>query len=99
MNTQRYAILSRYTWPAWHGDAQTGIAYIMQGVNMEDDEWQIGRTKIFIKSPESVSTVLLYIWFRVYINLSLAIQVVCRWLTMCKNQEQVLLQELRSQYC
>ena len=26
----------------------------MMSVNMEPDQWQLGRTKVFIKSPESV---------------------------------------------
>ena len=27
----------------------------MSAVNMEPDQWQLGRTKVFVKSPESVS--------------------------------------------
>ena len=33
----------------------------MTAVNMEPDQWQLGRTKVFIKSPESVSVYSL--WF------------------------------------
>ena len=31
----------------------------MMSVNMEPDQWQLGRTKVFIKSPESVSIELI----------------------------------------
>ena len=34
---------------------QQGIAHLMAAVNMERDQWQLGRTKVFVKSPESVS--------------------------------------------
>ena len=27
----------------------------MKAVNMEPDQWQLGRTKVFVKNPESVS--------------------------------------------
>ena len=27
----------------------------MSSVNMEPDQWQLGKTKVFVKSPESVS--------------------------------------------
>lgn len=29
----------------------------MKSVNMEPDQWQLGRTKVFIKNPESVSSI------------------------------------------
>ena len=30
----------------------------MRAVNMEPDQWQMGKTKVFIKAPESVSNSL-----------------------------------------
>lgn len=30
----------------------------MHAVNMERDQWQMGKTKVFIKAPESVSNSL-----------------------------------------
>lgn len=27
----------------------------MNTVNMENDQWQLGKTKVFVKNPESVS--------------------------------------------
>ncbi len=42
----------------------------MSVVNMEPDQWQLGKSKVFVKSPESVSSGLcrfvgvdLWVWF------------------------------------
>ena len=51
VHTCRYALLT----PGWHGRVEDGICHLMTAVNMEPDQWQLGRTKVFIKSPESVS--------------------------------------------
>ena len=51
----RYAILTPETYPYWRGDPRQGITHIMNSVQMEDDQWQLGKTKVFIKNPESVS--------------------------------------------
>ncbi|GAB6019968.1 Unconventional myosin-Ie [Chamberlinius hualienensis] len=50
----RYAILTRETWPKWQGDPRKGINLIMTSVNMETDQFQLGKTKVFIKAPESL---------------------------------------------
>ncbi|CAG9540438.1 unnamed protein product [Cercopithifilaria johnstoni] len=50
----RYAILSPKTWPNYHGDYREGIKIICQTVNMDRDQYQMGKTKIFIKNPESL---------------------------------------------
>ncbi|VBB34855.1 unnamed protein product, partial [Acanthocheilonema viteae] len=50
----RYAILSPKTWPNYHGDPREGIKIICQTVNMDRDQYQLGKTKIFIKNPESL---------------------------------------------
>lgn len=55
MKTCRYAILTKETWPNWHGDERKGIEWIMKSVNMEKNQFQLGKTKVFIKAPESVS--------------------------------------------
>ncbi|XP_061409672.1 unconventional myosin-Ie-like [Lethenteron reissneri] len=51
---QRYAILTAETWPAWRGDERQGITHILRAVNMEADQFQLGRSKVFIKAPESL---------------------------------------------
>ncbi|XP_071795334.1 unconventional myosin-Ie-like [Asterias amurensis] len=51
---RRYAIITPETWPQWRGDVRSGIKHLMNAVNMEPDQWQLGRTKVFIKAPESL---------------------------------------------
>jgi len=50
----RYAIVAKETWPNWSGDPKKGIEIIMQRVNMDKAQYELGKTKIFIKAPESV---------------------------------------------
>ena len=58
MSLWRYAILTKETWPRWAGDVRRGVEHLMHAVNMEPDQWQLGKTKVFIKAPESVSNSL-----------------------------------------
>ena len=59
---QRYSILTPQTFRDWspfnrggrRGAPQQAIQCIMQQVNMDQSEWQLGQTKVFIKSPESL---------------------------------------------
>lgn len=51
----RYAILTKATWPSWRGDEKQGVLHLLQSVNMDSDQFQLGRSKVFIKAPESVS--------------------------------------------
>lgn len=51
---QRYAILTKATWPAWRGDEKQGVLHLLQSVNMDSDQFQLGRSKVFIKAPESL---------------------------------------------
>jgi myosin-1 len=51
---KRYAILTKETWPMWKGDVRQGIVHVLKSVNMDADQYQLGRTKIFIKNPESL---------------------------------------------
>lgn len=51
----RYALLTRETWPVWQGgDVRQGVTHILRSVNMSQDEYQLGKTKLFIKAPESL---------------------------------------------
>ncbi|XP_015265580.1 PREDICTED: unconventional myosin-Ie-like [Gekko japonicus] len=50
----RYAILTPQTWPSWRGDEKQGVVHLMKSVNMDPDQYQLGRTKVFIKAPESL---------------------------------------------
>ncbi|KAM4677868.1 unconventional myosin-Ie [Discoglossus pictus] len=51
---QRYAILTKETWPSWRGDEKQGVLHLLHSVNMEPDQFQLGKTKVFIKAPESL---------------------------------------------
>jgi len=50
----RFALLTKETWPHWNGDERKGIELIMASVNMEKSQFQLGKTKVFIKAPESL---------------------------------------------
>ncbi|XP_073408500.1 unconventional myosin-Ie-like isoform X2 [Dendrobates tinctorius] len=49
-----YAILTRETWPEWRGDQKKGVLHLLQSVNMDCDQYQLGKSKVFIKAPESL---------------------------------------------
>ncbi|NWX84946.1 MYO1E protein, partial [Nothoprocta pentlandii] len=51
---QRYAILTKATWPSWKGDEKQGVLHLLQSVNMDPDQFQLGKSKVFIKAPESL---------------------------------------------
>lgn len=52
----RYAILTAETWPCWRGPEQQGVLHLLRSVNMDNDQYQMGRTKVFVKNPESVTS-------------------------------------------
>uniref|UniRef100_A0AAY4DA60 Osteoclast-stimulating factor 1 n=1 Tax=Denticeps clupeoides TaxID=299321 RepID=A0AAY4DA60_9TELE len=49
----RYAILTKESWPTWRGDEKQGVMHLLRSVNMDQDQYQLGRSKVFIKAPES----------------------------------------------
>lgn len=51
----RYAILTKETWPYWPGDAKQGIEWILGNIHIDRSQYQLGRSKLFIKAPETVS--------------------------------------------
>ncbi|NWH69855.1 MYO1F protein, partial [Piaya cayana] len=51
---QRYAILTPETWPSWRGDDRQGVQHLLRSVNMDPDQYQMGRSKVFVKNPESL---------------------------------------------
>ncbi|XP_043934508.1 unconventional myosin-Ie isoform X2 [Protopterus annectens] len=51
---QRYAILTKETWPSWRGDEKQGVNHLLRTVHIEHDQYQLGKTKVFIKAPESL---------------------------------------------
>uniref|UniRef100_A0A667Z0K9 Osteoclast-stimulating factor 1 n=1 Tax=Myripristis murdjan TaxID=586833 RepID=A0A667Z0K9_9TELE len=51
---QRYAILTKETWPRWRGEERQGVLHLLNSVHMDQDQFQLGRTKVFVKAPESL---------------------------------------------
>jgi len=55
---ERYGLLSKETGYAgkiiWKGDAIAGCLAIVKGNNVEANQYQIGKTKIFIRLPETL---------------------------------------------
>ncbi|XP_060576801.1 unconventional myosin-Ie-like isoform X2 [Ruditapes philippinarum] len=51
---RRYAILTPETWPEWRGQITQGVHHLMDFVNMDRDQYQLGKSKVFIKNPESL---------------------------------------------
>ena len=58
----RYALLTKETWPSWPGDPKKGCIHILKNSQVAQDEYQMGKSKVFVKAPESVifCTFLLY---------------------------------------
>eukprot|EP01100_Stratorugosa_tubuloviscum_P009543 TRINITY_DN3_c0_g1_i1.p1 TRINITY_DN3_c0_g1~~TRINITY_DN3_c0_g1_i1.p1 ORF type:complete len:1096 (-),score=666.41 TRINITY_DN3_c0_g1_i1:101-3388(-) len=53
----RYKKLSRKTWGLWgewSGDPKEGCTTLVQDLQLEQKQWQLGKTKIFIRHPESL---------------------------------------------
>ncbi|KAM8870138.1 myosin IEb [Spinachia spinachia] len=50
----RYAILTKETWPRWSGEERQGVLHLLNSVHMDQDQFQLGKTKVFIKAPESL---------------------------------------------
>lgn len=61
----RYAVLTAETWPCWKGPEQQGVLHLLRSVNMDNDQYQLGHTKVFVKNPESVMRrlhITIYTW-------------------------------------
>ncbi|XP_074510443.1 myosin IEb [Sebastes fasciatus] len=50
----RYAILTKESWPRWKGEERQGVLHLLNSVHMDQDQYQLGKTKVFIKAPESL---------------------------------------------
>lgn len=50
----RYAILTKESCPHWRGEERQGVLHLLNCVHMDQDQFQLGKTKVFIKAPESV---------------------------------------------
>ena len=50
----RYKMLSPQTWPNWHKKPRDGVTEVMKYTGMKEDQFAMGRTKIFIRNPRTV---------------------------------------------
>ncbi|XP_061888070.1 unconventional myosin-Ih-like [Entelurus aequoreus] len=51
---QRYKALCPDTWPNWKGTAAEGVQCLIKHLGYKPDEYKMGRTKIFIRHPETL---------------------------------------------
>lgn len=51
----RYKMLSLHTWPHWRGTPFEGVSYLVRSLPIPSAEFTFGRTKIFVRSPRTVS--------------------------------------------
>eukprot|EP01100_Stratorugosa_tubuloviscum_P010245 TRINITY_DN4375_c0_g1_i1.p1 TRINITY_DN4375_c0_g1~~TRINITY_DN4375_c0_g1_i1.p1 ORF type:complete len:1161 (+),score=613.34 TRINITY_DN4375_c0_g1_i1:148-3630(+) len=50
----RYRVCSSRTWPQWEGDVPSGCKAILDSINLDNKEHQFGKTKMFIRAPETI---------------------------------------------
>ncbi|XP_034243725.1 unconventional myosin-Ie-like isoform X2 [Thrips palmi] len=51
----RYAILTKESWPSWRGREDEGVRHVLAASGLkEGHEFQLGKSKVFIKNPESI---------------------------------------------
>jgi len=48
---ERYKMLSNDTWPNYTGNAKDGCTKIMESLEVSKEEFQLGKTKIFVRNP------------------------------------------------
>lgn len=51
---RRFGILTPETFRNWRGDSRQGVVHILKNSGIVDDQWQLGKSKVFIKAPESL---------------------------------------------
>ncbi|KAG5865168.1 hypothetical protein JTB14_014250, partial [Gonioctena quinquepunctata] len=51
---RRYKCLSEDTWPNYNGNAKNGVQVLVNALDYKEEEYQMGRSKIFIRHPRSL---------------------------------------------
>ncbi|CAH1179586.1 unnamed protein product [Phaedon cochleariae] len=51
---KRYKCLSKDTWPNYNGNAKDGVEALVRSLAYGDKEYQMGKTKIFIRHPKTL---------------------------------------------
>jgi myosin-1 len=50
----RYKMLSKKTWPSWKYSPRGGVREIVKACKLEQNSFEFGRTKVFIRNPRTV---------------------------------------------
>ncbi|XP_046840853.1 unconventional myosin-Ic-like [Xenia sp. Carnegie-2017] len=53
---ERYKALCPETWPVWEGSAKDGVLKLCQHLKYKNEEYKMGKTKIFIRNPQTLFT-------------------------------------------
>ncbi|XP_063174124.1 unconventional myosin-Ib isoform X3 [Candoia aspera] len=51
---ERYKMLCKQTWPQWRGPARTGVEVLFNKLEVPEEEYSLGRSKIFIRNPRTL---------------------------------------------
>lgn len=50
----RYQVICPKTYPHWRGEAKAGVKEIITHLKLDEKEYQLGKTKLFLKNPKTV---------------------------------------------
>ncbi|XP_034992204.2 unconventional myosin-Ib isoform X3 [Zootoca vivipara] len=51
---ERYKMLCKQTWPHWRGPARAGVEVLFNELEVPEEEYSLGRSKIFIRNPRTL---------------------------------------------
>lgn len=51
---ERYKMLCKQTWPHWKGPARNGVEVLLKNLEVPEEEFAYGRSKIFIRNPKTL---------------------------------------------
>ncbi|KAM7152991.1 unconventional myosin-Ib isoform 4-T4 [Macrochelys suwanniensis] len=51
---ERYKMLCKQTWPHWKGPARAGVEVLFNELEIPEEEYSFGRSKIFIRNPRTL---------------------------------------------
>ncbi|XP_042301847.1 unconventional myosin-Ib isoform X5 [Sceloporus undulatus] len=51
---ERYKMLCKQTWPQWRGPARAGVEVLFGQLEIPEEEFSLGRSKIFIRNPRTL---------------------------------------------
>ncbi|XP_054826583.1 unconventional myosin-Ib isoform X3 [Eublepharis macularius] len=51
---ERYKMLCKQTWPHWRGPARAGVEVLFNDLQIPEEEYSFGRSKIFIRNPRTL---------------------------------------------